>query len=120
MSVRSSTRHPYLKSPYRRGDRWTFRGRARLFDDHIAFSEWTLRGLRRYALPLDDIARVVWWSGVAVGRTNLCLHLHDGRDIALAIDGAGLWKAQIESLSGRRIGDRGTLPGQRVKPAAAA
>lgn len=70
--------------------------RARLFEDRVELTGWTLRGRYRYTLALKDIERTAWWTGEE--HVNFALHLSDGKTIPLHLKkAAGVWKFEIEA-----------------------
>ena len=98
---------PRLESRYRRPDRWILYGRARLFQDHLAFFEIRWTGTHRFTIPLQDVTEVQWWSS---DDTNLQIDARGRSSLRLHIDGAGLWKYEIDSLRGEQLETPGDLP----------
>lgn len=100
-------------------DRHLFFARARLYEDRLKLSglQWTGRHTR--TIPLEEVARVEWWSGVQK-EPNFALHLHDGSRVTLWLKGAGLWKYKVAEHAPNLVPDEEPLPDAQQNMASAA
>ena len=107
-----------LSSSFRYADRRFLYARARLYADRIEFYgvHWT--GVHRSTIALHDIARLSWRTD-SQRSANMTIYLHNDEAVRLWIEGAGLWKYQIDARLGKRLNVADELPGS-ITPASAA
>lgn len=92
---------PLLSTRCRLPDRTLWFGRARLFEDRIELSGWTLRGRYGRTVALADVEEVEWWTGEE--KVNFALHLKEGRSVPLHLrQAAGTWKFEVQERLDRR------------------
>ncbi len=111
--------NPLRSVRFRFPSRRVWFGRARLFEDRVQLTGWTLKGRYRRTIPLTRVGRAEWWSN-AEG-TNFALHLNDGSTCALRLRrGAADWKFEIDALLGRSTLPPARLPDAQAEQDAAA
>ena len=93
-------------------------GRARLYPDRIELIEIRWTGVRRRTILLRDVERISWRTDTQ--RTaNISIYRHNDSPARFWIQGAGLWKYQIDACLGNRLSIADDLPGS-ISPAASA
>jgi len=93
-------------------------GRARLYPDRIELIEIRWTGVRRRTILLRDVERISWRTDTQ--RTaNISIYRHNDSPVRFWIQGAGLWKYQIDACLGNRLSIADDLPGS-ISPAASA
>ncbi len=116
-STPSLSEQPLLESRCRWAGRHLFFGCARLYHDRIVLSGWTLAGRYGQVVPLNDVARLQWWSN-APG-VNVAFYLRDDSVMSLKLDAGGLWKYVVEDQLGHQASPSPELPGTLSEASAA-
>lgn len=107
-----------LSSGFRYADRRFLYARARLYADRIELYGVHWKGPYLHTIALRDIARLSWRTD-SQRSANMTVYLHNAEAVRLWIQGAGLWKYQIDALLGKRLNVADELPGL-MTPASAA
>ena len=86
-------------------------GKARLSQEGVLLTGWTLQGRYRRMIPLTQIVRVAWWPWQE-GGVNFVLFLADDEEVTLHLKrAAAAWKFEIDHLIGHNdIATLGPLP----------
>lgn len=90
----SSGTKPLLSHAFRAADGFAPFGRLTLFSDHI---ERSVMGRVRQTIPLADVQEVHWQT-TNTSAPNFTLLLRDGSLVSGHLQGAGLWKVELETL----------------------
>ena len=107
-----------LTSSFRYADRRFLYGRAQLYPDRIDLFGLHWTGIHRRTIVLDEVARLSWRTD-SQRAANMTLYLRDDDPVRLWIDGAGLWKYQIDARLGKRLNVTDDLPGSMTSASAA-
>ena len=109
---------PLLTSRFRYADRRFLFGRAHLYPDRIELFGLHWTGIHRHTIVLDEVARLSWRTD-SQRAANMTLYLRDDDPVRLWINGAGLWKYQIDARLGKRLNVTDELPGSMASASAA-
>ena len=107
-----------LSSSFRYADRRFLFGRARLYWDRIELYGLHWRGLHRRTIALRDVLRLSWRTD-SLRSANMTLYLRDEEPVRLWVEGAGLWKYQIDACLGNQLNVADDLPGSMTSASAA-
>ena len=107
-----------LTSRFRYAHRRFLYGRAQLYPDRIELFGLHWTGVHRRTIVLGEVARLSWRTD-SQRAANMTLYLHDDDPVRLWINGAGLWKYQIDARLGNRLNVTEDLPGSMTSASAA-
>ena len=107
-----------LTSSFRYAERRFLFARARLYWDRIELYGLHWRGVHRRTVALRDVARLSWRTD-SLRSANMTLHLHNDEPVRLWVEGAGLWKYQIDARLGNQLNVADELPGTMTSVSAA-
>ena len=110
--------HLLLSSSFRYADRRFLFGRVRLYGDRIELFGLHWRGIHRRTIALRNVVRLSWRTDTERS-ANMTLYLHDDEPVRLWVEGAGLWKYQIDARLGKQLNVADDLPGSMTSASAA-
>ncbi len=114
----TNSEHPLLSSRFRYADRRFLFGRIRLYRDRIDLFGLHWRGLHRRTIALREVARLSWRTDTERS-ANMTIYLRDDEAVRLWVEGAGLWKYQIDARLGNQLNVADDLPGSMPSASAA-
>ena len=107
-----------LSSSFRYAERRFLFARIRLYADRIELYGLHWRGAHHRTIALHDVARLSWRTD-SQRTANMTLYLRDDEAIRLWVEGAGLWKYQIDARLGKQLNVADDLPGSMTSASAA-
>lgn len=114
----NNSEHLLLTSSFRYADRRFLFGRAQLYPDRIELFGLHWTGIHRRTIALGEVVRLSWRTD-SQRLANMTLYLQDDDPVRLWINGAGLWKYQIDARLGKRLNVADDLPGSMTSASAA-
>ena len=107
-----------LSSRFRYAHRRFLFSRARLYRDRITLWGLGWTGLHRRTISLRDVVRLNWRTD-SHRAANMTIYLRDAEPVRLWVNGAGLWKYEVDALLGQRLSVANDLPGSVTSASAA-